>query len=203
MKKLLLIFILLFFMGYVEALEVSKIASITSRCVLTIENKAIIPIEVIAINDGMLSNKLGKLKLGKILNYDNVKYYIENLSGNNITQVIIDEKKDSSNYSIIYFSLDKDKNYELLDKVLSFNLVVEYENNLDSIEVLGNEVFLSNDENICNNLNDYEINEINKNSVKLISEEHSLSIKLLIGIIIGLIVFVIVLSTWIFWLKKR
>lgn len=204
MKKFLF-FLFLFFINFyfVSAIEVAKVTSITSRCVLTDGNRAVIPIKVISLNEGMLSSKLGTLNLGDFYNADGLEFEIENIDGKNINQITIDDKKDSSGYSKIYFSLLRDTKYNFLDEVMEFRVVVTFESLVDSVVILGNKVILSDDKNVCNNLNNYNMDEINLESVELLETKQFNLFKVLICIIVFLVVLVIVMGLGLMKLKRK
>ena len=86
MKKLILIICFLFvYIGNVDAKEneVLKIISLINECSVVNDNVVVIPVSVVALNDGSLTTLINEYSLGYIDNdKDNVIMKITNIKAN-------------------------------------------------------------------------------------------------------------------------
>lgn len=205
MKKVLLIIICLFTFNIVNASDSFDIIPISNRCNVVKDNKIVVPVRVVVTNDGVISNLIDKYTLGYIdNNRDNMKVSVSDVIGD--FEVYIDHNRDSEGRSLLYYSVIEDINVKKNEQIMSFNLEIEYLNEVPSTYYLfGNEIVISKDKNLCNTINGYEIKEIERKVyVDLSKVDHTEMINDLItkAIICILIIIVIVLSI-IIWRRKK
>ena len=163
MRKLVFIICLLFlFIGNINAKEneVLKVFSLTNECNIVEDNIVVIPVNVIALNNGSLTTLINEYSLGYIDNdKDNVIIRITNING--VRDIIVDSNRNSESRSRINYFLDEDINANKLENIFSFNIQIEFINEIpDTYYVLGKEVLLSSDKKICDDINGYEITEV-------------------------------------------
>ena len=164
MKKLLFIISCLFLLsGSVVAKgnDVLKVVSLVNKCSVVEENIVVIPVSVIGLNDGSLTTLINEYSLGYIDNdRDNVKINMTNING--VLDVVVDNNRNSEGRSLINYYLSEDIEATKLDKIMSFNIQIEFINEVPTnYYVLGSEVLLA-DEKICEEINGYKINEVEK-----------------------------------------
>ena len=208
MKKLILIICFLFvFIGNVDAKEneVLKIISLTNECSVVNDNVVVIPVSVVALNDGSLTTLINEYSLGYIDNdKDNVIMKITNING--VGDIVIDSKRNSEGRSRINYYLDSDINATKLEEVFSFNIQLEFIDEIpDTYYVLGKEVLLSSDNEICEEINGYKITEVEKvKYVDLSETDHSDMINdYIIKIVIGVLIVIIIILSILLIKKKK
>lgn len=152
--KIILILFIIFSFTEVKATEVGKIGVIANRCVLNKNNEVSVPIKVIGLNNGLLSNKILEYELGMIDNdTDLYTVSIQNVNGQALRNIIIDEKQDSDKKSKVLYYLGKDVNLKEMKEVFNFSLVYELKKSVEEINVLGNTIYVSENEGLCSKIN--------------------------------------------------
>jgi len=166
MKKILFVILSIFMLvGSVNAeSKVTSYYTITNKCAVVKDNKAVIPVIVKVDNAELkLSKLLEEIKIDYITNYKDVlnlniydvnKEYID---------VYVDYNRTKEGKSLIYFSIEEDLELKRHDELVSFNIGVEilsdYE--INKMDVFGNEVLLS-DEKTCEEINGFKVTEVEK-----------------------------------------
>lgn len=207
MKKLILIICFLFvFIGNVDAKdnEVLKIISLTNECSVVNDNVVVVPVSVVALNDGSLTTLINEYSLGYIDNdKDNVIMKITNING--VGDIVIDSKRNSEGRSRINYYLDSDINATKLEEVFSFNIQLEFIDEIpDTYYVLGKEVLLSFGNEICEEINGFKITEVEKvKYVDLSETDHSDMINDYIIKIVICVLIVIIIILSILLIKKK
>lgn len=198
MKKGLFIFIILFIGSLrVIALDVPSFVSQVPKCVEDKENTVLIPVNVLTYKSGDLVSLIDNYSLGLIDRYDNYDIKIDNIEGNKIKNVLLSSLK-SANRSYINYNIEDNIHLELGDTLVSFNILINFlEYVPDKIDVLGNEVIISNKET-CSVINK-ENEEVVRTEVFFKKDKSSNFIYLLI--IITLLMFA--LLEFIVILRKR
>ena len=192
--------------SYIYADNVPNVVSITNKCSVIKEKTIIVPVKVIALNDGVLTNLIDEYNLGKIDNVkDNMIININNVSGANINKLLIDYNRDENNRSYLKYSLNKDLKLNKLDRIIDFELEIKFNNDIpDSLYVLGNEIIVSNDKDVCDEINGFEIKEIERiKYVNLKETDHSKFINEIIIKVILVILILIILSLIMFIVRNR
>lgn len=152
--KIILILLIIFSFTKVKAMEVGKIGVLVNRCVLNKNNEVSIPIKVIGLNNGLLSNKILEYELGMIDNdTDLYNVSIQNVNGQALRNIIIDEKQDSDKKSKVLYYLGKDVNLTEMKEVFNFSLVYKLKKPIEEINVLGNTIYVSENEELCSKIN--------------------------------------------------
>ncbi len=198
MKKGLFIFIILFIGSLrVIALDVPSFVSQVPKCVEDKENTVLIPVNVLTYKSGDLVSLIDNYSLGLIDRYDNYDIKIDNIEGNKIKNVLLSSLK-SANRSYINYNIEDNIHLELGDTLVSFNILINFSEYVpDKIDVLGNEVIISNKET-CSVINK-ENEEVVRTEVFFKKDKSSNFIYLLI--IITLLMFA--LLEFIVILRKR
>lgn len=198
MKKGLFIFIILFIGSLrVIALDVPSFVSQVPKCVEDKENTVLIPVNVLTYKSGDLVSLIDNYSLGLIDRYDNYVIKIDNIEGNKIKNVLLSSLK-SANRSYINYNIEDNIHLELGDTLVSFNILINFSEYVpDKIDVLGNEVIISNKET-CSVINK-ENEEVVRTEVFFKKDKSSNFIYLLI--IITLLMFA--LLEFIVILRKR
>lgn len=198
MKKGLFIFIILFIGSLrVIALDVPSFVSQVPKCVEDKENTVLIPVNVLTYESGDLVSLIDNYSLGLIDRYDNYDIKIDNIEGNKIKNVLLSSLK-SANRSYINYNIEDNIHLELGDTLVSFNILINFSEYVpDKIDVLGNEVIISNKET-CSVINK-ENEEVVRTEVFFKKDKSSNFIYLLI--IITLLMFA--LLEFIVILRKR
>ena len=191
MKKIVVFLIVLISPFMVKAKEESaKVIPIVPRCVYVTDKEIIVPIEVISKNEGIIDSRFPEYILGKVENNsDNIKIKNKEYKEFNIN---IDGLKDSNNYSNVYFSLNKlvnTRKYKEMGKVMNFNIVFNVEEIPSKLYVLGTEIIISKDKNICKKINNYNSKELNDKAI-ILNESNYVYI-LIIGML-GIIIMVLI-----------
>ena len=152
--KIILILLIIFSFTKVKAMEVGKIGVLVNRCVLNKNNEVSIPIKVIGLNNGLLSNKILEYELGMIDNdTDLYNVSIQNVNGQALRNIIIDEKQDSDKKSKVLYYLGKDVNLTEMKEVFNFSLVYKLKKPIEEINVLGNTIYVSENDELCSKIN--------------------------------------------------
>lgn len=152
--KIILILLIIFSFTKVKAMEVGKIGVLVNRCVLNKNNEVSIPIKVIGLNNGLLSNKILEYELGMIDNdTDLYNVSIQNVNGQALRNIIIDEKQDSDKKSKVLYYLGKDVNLTEMKEAFNFSLVYKLKKPIEEINVLGNTIYVSENEELCSKIN--------------------------------------------------
>lgn len=208
MRKLIFIICLLFlFIGNINAKEneVLKVFSLTNECNIVEDNIVVIPVNVIALNNGSLTTLINEYSLGYIDNdKDNVIIRITNING--VRDIIVDSNRNSESRSRINYFLDEDINANKLENIFSFNIQIEFINEIpDTYYVLGKEVLLSSDKKICEDINGYEITEVEKiKYVDLSKVDHTEMINdLITKVIIWILIVIIIVLCVMLWRRKK
>ena len=190
MKKIIILLIVFCPFIVCAKEESAKVIPIVPRCVYVTDKEIIVPIEVISQNDGIIDNRLSQYILGKIDNsYGNVK--IKKLSDKSYN-IEIDSLKDSNDYSNVYFSLNKVssiRHYKEMQKVMSFNLIIDVNEIPSKLFVLGNEIIVSKDKNVCKKINYYNSKDLNDKAI-ILNESNYVYI-LIIGVLVMIIMVLI------------
>lgn len=203
MKKILFMLISMFLLLYVVNAEtyVTSYYTLTNKCAVVKDNKAVIPVTVKSNSNNLKLSKLIKEhRIDYIDNLDSLKLEIYGINKDNIN-VYVDYLKNSEDKSYIIFTVPKDMELDRHEELVSFNIGVEILDDalIKKIDVLGNEVILS-DEKTCEVINGFKINEVEKiKYVDLSKVDHTeyfedLFTRVIIGILsIALIVCIILL----------
>lgn len=207
MKKLFFIVISLFcLIGNVLAKdnEPLKLVSIVNKCSVIKDNTIVVPVRVITKNSGTLTNLIDEYTLGYIdNNKDIVKVRLTDING--VSNVTLDNKRDSNGRSLIRFYIEKDLSANKLDNVFSFNIQVEFTHKVpDTYYVLGTEIVIS-DKEVCEEVNGYKINEIEKiKYIDFSKVDHTEMINdLIVKVVIGLLVVTIIILVFLLIRKKK
>ena len=208
MRKLIFIICLLFlFIGNINAKEneVLKVFSLTNECNIVEDNIVVIPVNVIALNNGSLTTLINEYSLGYIDNdKDNVIIRITNVNG--VRDIIVDSNRNSESRSRINYFLDEEINANKLENIFSFNIQIEFINEIpDTYYVLGKDVLLSSDKKICEDINGYEITEVEKiKYVDLSKVDHTEMINdLITKVIIWILIVIIIVLCVMLWRRKK
>lgn len=167
MKKLFLI-LLLFICESVYAIQPVELVSISNKCSVVNHNKTIIAIEVLNTNEGELSKLIHNYKLGNLEHAESYDLHISHLESKYINHLLIDTLRDSNQRSNVNYMIEDDVKLKKNETFASFWLEIEIlEDVPKSIYVLGNQVILSADEQVCERINGYkgEVIEINQSIV--------------------------------------
>lgn len=152
--KIILILLIIFSFTKVKAMEVGKIGVLVNHCVLNKNNEVSIPIKVIGLNNGLLSNKILEYELGMLDNdTDLYNASIQNVNGQALRNIIIDEKQDSDKKSKVLYYLGKDVNLTEMKEVFNFSLVYKLKKPIEEINVLGNTIYVSENDELCSKIN--------------------------------------------------
>lgn len=203
MRKILFIIIsLTCLISNVNASGVVKLVSVTNKCSVVNDNMITIPVNVFSRTDGILTSIVDKYTLGMIdNNQDSMIVNISDIEGDNISSLVVDTKRDSNNQSYIYYSIIEDMNVNKLDKLMSFNLQIEFTKEIpDSYEILGAKVVLG-DEEFCELVNGYKVDTIERIKYKEVNNDKDNFYKIMFYIMAG--IFVIGLIIVIVMLIKR
>lgn len=207
MKKIIFIILSLFCLvsiSYAKENEPLNLVSVVNKCSVIDDNKIVVPVRVISKNDGTLTTLIDEYTLGYIDNLkDNVNIRLTNIEG--VSNVTIDNNRDSNGRSLIRYYIEEDLSAKRLDDVFSFNIQIEFLDNVpDTYYVLGTEVIIS-DKEVCERINEYQVTEVEKiEYVDLSQVDHSEMINNMIMkvILFILIIVVLILSVLLFKRKK-
>ncbi len=183
MKKI--IYVLILIIPFFVKANVAIVNPIVPRCSYVTNNKAIVSLDLISINDGLLSTKLDEYQLG-IIYHDNVDIKIDELNSSVIKNIKVDYMTDDNGNSKVYFILKQDKDIKSMESIATFDIVITFNSEIpNKINILGNDVILSKDKNICKNINKYNNSYTSDRSIYL---NNNLSIYyMIIGILIIII----------------
>ena len=166
MKKILFIILSLFILiGSVNAeSKVTSFYTVTNKCAVVKDNKAVIPVTVRLDNDQMKFSSLMKdMRIDYVTNYEDVlKLNIYAINNDNVN-VYVDYKRNSVGESLVYFNILEDMTLKRHDELVSFNIGVEILNDVEinKINVFGNEVVFA-DEMTCEKINGFKVTQIEK-----------------------------------------
>ena len=166
MKKILFIIFSLFMLVgnvYAES-KVTSFYTVTNKCAVVKDNKAVIPVTVRLDNDQMKFSSLMKdMRIDYVTNYEDVlKLNIYAINNDNVN-VYVDYKRNSVGESLVYFNILEDMTLKRHDELVSFNIGVEILNDVEinKINVFGNEVVFA-DEMTCEKINGFKVTQIEK-----------------------------------------
>ena len=164
--------------------------TVTNKCAVVKNNKAVIPVTVKANSDDLKISKLMKEhRIDYIDNRDALKLRIYDISDDKL-DVYVDYLKNDEDESFVIFTVPEDMELDRHDTLVSFNIEVEILNDakINKMNVLGNEVVLGN-EKTCEDINGFKIDEVETiKYVDLSKADHSEYFEdLFTGVIIGLL----------------
>lgn len=205
MKKIIFFILSLFCLfnvSYAKENEPLNLVSVVNKCSVVKDNIIVVPVRVISRNDGTLTTLIEEYTLGYIDNLrDNVNIRLTNIDG--VSNVKIDNNRDSNGRSLIHYYIDEDLIARKLDDVFSFNIQIEFLDNVpDTYYVLGTEIVIS-DKEVCERVNGYQITELEKTEyIDLNQIDHKdIITNMIINVI--LIILVIIIFILIVLLCKR
>ena len=205
MKKFVFFIICLFTINIVNASDLLEIVPLSNRCSIVKDNKIVIPVRVVVTNDGVISNLIDEYTLGYIDNdRDNMKVSVSDVVGE--FEIYIDYNRDSEGKSLLYYSNNQDINVKKNEEIISFNLEIEYLNDVPSTYYLfGSEIIISSDKDVCNTINGYEVKEVERKVyVDLSKVDHTEMINdLITKIVISILIIIIVVLLIILRRKKK
>lgn len=184
---------------------VTTFYTVTNKCAVLKDNKAIIPVTIRLDNDKMkFSSLMEQMKIGYVTNYEDVlKLNVYNINNDNV-DVYIDYKRNSDSKSLVYFKLAEDIELKRHDELVSFNIGVEIINDFEVniIDVLGNEVILA-DEASCEMVNGFKITEIER-IVDLKEVDHTEYIKdLFLKVLVVVLGLLLIMCIILMFRKKK
>lgn len=200
MKKILFLFVLSFtFLCEVYAEGFVTYTSYASKCSNLVEGKVVVPVRVVSINSGNLRSNITNYNLGDI-DVNGALVSIDNISGDSILNVGL--KDEVQGVSEIYFTLEDDIYLKNVSDILSFNLIYEFNDNIpSSINVLGNDVIVSQYEDICNTLNSFDITDLEEQAI--VSENKLKNGSKIIICVLGGIIFILIVCFIIVIRRKK
>ena len=148
---------------YAES-KVTSFYTVTNKCAVVKDNKAVIPVTVRLDNDKMkFSNLMEQMKIGYVTNYEDVldlNIYGINKEG---MDVYVDYKRNGEGKSLVYFNILEDMTLKRHDELVSFNIGVEILNDtsINKMDIFGNEVVFA-DEMTCEKINGFKVTQIEK-----------------------------------------
>lgn len=181
--------------------------TVTNKCAVIKDNKAVIPVTVKANSDDLKISKLMKEhRIDFIDNRDALKLRIYDISNEKL-DVYVDYLKNDEDESFVIFTVPEDMELNRHEILVSFNIKVEILNDakINKMNVLGNEVVLG-DEKTCEDINGFKIDEVETiKYVDLSKVDHSEYFEdLFTGVIVGLLsVSLIICLVILFRLKKN
>lgn len=187
MKKLLFFICCFFFLiGLCNADDLVTFSSLSNRCSVVYGNKAIIGVKVVSLGNGSFSSLFSSYNLGNV--YNNGSLVIEDVNGKIDRISVTNPINDNSN---VYFVIDNDIEVKYLEDIAIFNLVYEFDEVPNYIDILGNRVILSDSISLCNSLNNYDISSLEDQSLDEIDHlrNNDKYLFLFIGIFIGILVY--------------
>lgn len=192
MKKILFLIISMFMLvSNVNATTyITSYYTVTNKCAVVKNNKAVIPVTVKANSDDLKISKLMKEhRIDYIDNRDALKLRIYDISDEKL-DVYVDYLKNDEGESFVIFTVPEDMELDRHDTLVSFNIEVEILNDakINKMNVLGNEVVLGN-ENTCEEINGFKIDEVETiKYVDLSKADHGEYFEdLFTGVIVGLL----------------
>ena len=183
MKKVVYIIILI--IPFIVSASVASVTPIVPRCGYVTNNKAIVSVDLVSLNDGFLSKELDEYQIGLIYHKD-LDVRIDELNSGIVKNIKVDYLTDQDDNSKVYFVLKKDKNIKSMESIATFDIVINFNRDIpNKINILGNNVILSKDRDICKNINKYNNSYTSERSIYL---NKNLSIYyMIIGILIIII----------------
>ena len=184
--------------SYAKENDPLNLVSVVNKCSVIDNNAIVVPVKVISKNDGTLTTLIEEYTLGYIDNLkDNVNIRLTNIEG--VSNVKIDNNRDSNGRSLIRYYIEEDLSAKKLDDVFSFNIQIEFLDNVpDTYYILGTEVIIS-DQDVCEIVNGYQVNEVEKiEYVDLSKADHTdifngVIFKFIIGLLIVIILLIFLL----------
>ncbi|MGN1370839.1 MAG: hypothetical protein ACI4XM_00960 [Candidatus Coprovivens sp.] len=197
MKKIIFFILSLFCLlsiSYAKENDPLNLVSVVNKCSVIDNNAIVVPVKVISKNDGTLTTLIEEYTLGYIDNLkDDVNIRLTNIEG--VSNVKIDNNRDSNGRSLIRYYIEENLSAKKLDDVFSFNIQIEFLDNVpDTYYILGTEVIIS-DQDICERVNGYQVNEVEKiEYVDLSKVDHADVVnELIMKFVIGLLIIIIIL----------
>ena len=191
--------------GHVSAeSKVTSFYTVTNKCAVVKDNKAVIPVTVRLDNDKMkFSSLMKQMNIGYVTNYEDVldlNIYGINKDGMN---VYVDYKRNSVGKSLVYFDVAQDIELKRHDELVSFNIGVEILNDtsINKMDIFGNEVILA-DEATCEKINGYKVTEVER-IVDLSEVDHTEYIKDLIKNIVIVVLSIVYIICIILLIRKK
>ena len=206
MKKILFIILSLFMLvGHVSAeSKVTSFYTVTNKCAVVKDNKAVIPVTVRLDNDQMkFSSLMKEMRIGYVTNYEDViDLNIYGINKENM-DVYVDYKRNSEGKSLVYFELGNDIELKRHDELVSFNIGVELLNDKSvyKMDVFSNEVILA-DEATCEKINEFKVTEVER-IVDLREVDHTEYIKDLIKNILIVVLSIVSIICIILLIRKK
>lgn len=207
MKKIIFLILSLFCLfnvSYAKENEPLNLVSVVNKCSVVKDNIIVVPVRVISKNDGTLTTLIEEYTLGYIDNLrDNVDIRLTNIDG--VSNVKIDNNRDSNGRSLIRYYIDEDLIARKLDDVFSFNIQIEFLDNVpDTYYVLGTEIVIS-DKEVCERVNGYQITELEKiEYIDLNQVDHKEIItNMIINVILIILVIIIFILIVLFCKRKK
>lgn len=206
MKKILFLILSLFMLvGHVSAeSKVTSFYTVTNKCVVVKDNKAVIPVTIRSNNNELkLSSLFEDLSLNYITNHEDViKLNIYNINKDNI-DVYVDYKRNNEGKSLVYYKLNEDVELKRHDELVSFDIGVEILNDYDlyQMDVFGNEIILA-DEATCEIVNGYKVTEVER-IIDLSEVDHTEYIKDLIKNIVIVVLSIVSIICIILLIRKK
>ena len=184
--------------------KVTSFYTVTNKCAVVRDNKAVIPVTIRLDNDQMkFSSLMKEMRIGYVTNYEDVidlNIYGINKEG---MDVYVDYKRNSEGKSLVYFELVNDIELKRHDELVSFNIGVELLNDKSvyKMDVFSNEVILA-DEATCEIVNGYKVTEIER-IVDLREVDHTEYIKDLIKNILIVVLSIVSIICIILLIRKK
>lgn len=201
MKKVLFMIICMFSLNIVNASGAIEMVPVTNRCSVVKDNKIVVPVDVVVTRDGIISNLIEEYTFGYIDNgRDTMIVNINDIEG--YLDVKLDHNRDSEGRSLFYYSTSEDLELRKNDIAVSFKINVEFlEEVPDTYYLFGNEIVISEDEDVCELINGYQINEIER-IVYIDSSDDNHSCMVTYIILFILVIVILVLSILLYKRKK-
>lgn len=187
MKKLF--FMVLCFVLFIEvkAIEPLKYFNVINKCSVISDKSIVVPVSVTSTNSGNLTTLINKYKIGNIYNEENV-VVIEVKNVTDGFKVSVDNLRDEDNFSNVYFYNANELNVDVNANILYFEFVITFNDEVpDTINVLGNEVLISESESVCENINSYKVTSYEK---EVIVKEKNI-VSYVVIVIMSLIIYIL------------
>lgn len=169
-RYLILLVILIILPRGVLAKNSFEFTSVTDKCHIVSRNTTEIPINVVVLNDGVISKLIKQNKFGMIENISDYEYEIVKLKSDIVDNVVIDTLRDGNNNSNIYYSVSNDAPVKRKDIIASFGIRIEFNGEYPStLNILGNEIVLG-DKKMCEEINGYKTEVSNREVNKYVED---------------------------------
>ncbi len=189
-KKIIIIILCLLFVGEVNAAESPNLASVTNKCYVLYNNRIDVPVKIVSTKGGKLSTLIDEYSLGYMY-YEKgkVNINIQNVTGDGIQEISVDNNRDSEGNSLVRYKINKDLDLKTTDELMTINFQIIF---LDKIphtyNLLGNEIIISNDSKVCENINGFKVEEIEREVCTVPDRKsNNMVIYIIIGLLIGLV----------------